>query len=98
MDKASKYIWLVARLAMGLPYPRKTPEVGDLVVETTHIMGLARHKLGFEKALGYVLEIDDSDGEWNKRYLIESLDKECGQTWWSNCLFEVVEEKEVKTT
>lgn len=77
---------------MNQPYPRAVPKVGDTVVETTHLLGLARHRLGLHKALGTLIEIDASGGEYGKRYLIKSHDPEEGETWWSNALVVVVEE------
>lgn len=77
---------------MNQPYPRAVPKVGDTVVETTHLIGLARHRLGLHKALGTLIEIDESGGEYGKRYLIKSHDPEEGETWWSNAMIVVVEE------
>ena len=92
-DTASRWVWLIALLAMNQPYPRKAPQIGDIVVETTHIAWLARHRLGLHKAVGELLEIDKTGGayagQW--RYLIKSIDPLCGETWWDNAAVEVIE-------
>lgn len=92
-ETASRWVWWIANMAMNQPYPRKDPKVGDIVVEVTHLMGLTRARLGRHSAIGELLEIDESGGEWNKRYLIRSADPAEGDNWWGNARIEVVESK-----
>lgn len=89
---ASRSVWWIIRLAMNLPYPRPVPKVGDTVVETTHCLGLARHRLGLHKALGELLAVEK--GEYGgERYLIKSFDPAEGETWWENAMIVRVEER-----
>jgi hypothetical protein len=90
-EPASRIVWWLARMAMLQPYPRPKIKIGDTVVESSHLLGLARHRLGLHSALGELVEIE---GEWPypKRYLIRSFDPVVGETWWSNAKVELVEQ------
>lgn len=89
-ETASRWVWLIAILAMKLPYPREKPRVGDIVVETTHLFSLAQHRIGLHKAVGELLEIDkDKNGQ--PAYLIKSIDPYVGKTWWVNADITVIE-------
>ena len=79
-------------MAMLQSYPRQPIHLGDTVVESSHLLGLARHRLGLHSALGELVEIE---GEWPypKRFLIRSFDPSVGETWWSNASVELVEKK-----
>jgi len=81
---ANKWVWYIARLALELwgDGKRRDPVVGDMVVETTHLVGLARHKLGLECAVGELMEI--TTGDYGKKYRIKTLSGEF--QYWENCL------------
>lgn len=85
----SRWVWWIASLAMERPYPRREPQVGDTVVEVTHLIGLARHRLGLHQAIGELLEI--RRGKFGPEYLIKSADPAEGETWWENARIEVIE-------
>jgi hypothetical protein len=90
-EPASRHVWWLARLAMLQSYPRPQIQIGDTVVESTHLLGLARHRLGLHSALGELIAIE---GEWPypERYLIRSFDPTVGETWWFNARVELVEQ------
>lgn len=90
-ETASRWVWWIAELAMKQPHPRPTAKVGDIVVEVTHLIGLAHHQLGRHKAIGELLEIEEG-GKYGTRYLIKSADPNEGETWWENCRIEVIEQ------
>ena len=93
---ASKLVWWIARLAsLRVPYNGKIPKpkVGDIVVEVTHIAGLAKHQLGLHSAIGELLEIGEDEHK-SPKYLIKSFDSNVGNTWWSNAYIAVVWEKQ----
>ena len=89
-QSATRWAWWVARLANELTMHRREwlePKVGDTVVETTHILGLARHALGLEAAAGELLEI--GEGRYGKKYLIKNPAGKL--TWWENARIVVIE-------
>ena len=89
-QSATRWAWWVARLANELTMYRREwlePQIGDSVVETTHILGLARHALGLEVAAGELVEI--ADGTYGKKYLIKNP---AGKLmWWENARIVVIE-------
>ena len=89
-QSATRWAWWVARLANELTMYRREwlePKVGDTVVETTHILGLARHALGLEAAAGELVEI--ADGTYGKKYLVKNPAGKL--TWWENARIVVIE-------
>jgi hypothetical protein len=88
-ENASPLVYLLIR---GLLTARTTdifhPQVGDMVVEVTHLMGLAQHKLGLLSAVGELLKIEEIEGE-GQRFTIRTV--EGNETRWLNAEFYVVE-------
>jgi hypothetical protein len=64
------------------------PQVGDTVVEVTHLMGLAKQKLGLLSAVGELLKIEEIAGE-GRRYTIRTVEGNVQR--WLNAEFYVVE-------
>ena len=50
------------------------PQVGDTVVEVTHLMGLARKQLGLVSAVGELIAIEGPDPTWGTSYVIRTLE------------------------
>lgn len=90
---ASKKAWWIAMLANELTMCRREwlePRVGDVVVETTHTIMLARHQLGLDSAIGEIIEITD-DAKRGKRYLLKGVDDKLA--WWENARMVVIERR-----
>ncbi len=88
---ASKLVWWLA----GLTSQNRVylePRVGDIVVETTHRLGMARHGLGLIDAVGELLKIEDSK-ETGKIYTIRTLEGK--EQRWSNAMMAVVDRPNV---
>jgi len=84
---ASKLVWWLA----GLAHQNRVnlePRVGDVVVETTHRMGMGRHRLGLIDAVGELLKIEDSQ-ETGKIYTIRTLEGK--EKRWVNAMMLVVD-------
>ncbi len=84
---ASKLVWWLA----GLTSQNRVylePRVGDIVVETTHRLGMARHGLGLIDAVGELLKIEDSK-KTGKIYTIRTLEGK--EQRWSNAIMAVVD-------
>ena len=92
-EPASRLVWWLARMASLQSYPRPDIKIGDTVVESSHLLGLCRHRIGLHSALGELVAIE---GEWPypKRFLIRSFDPTVGETWWANARVELVEQNE----
>lgn len=85
---ASRLIWWIASLASCPPLEQRNPEIGDIVVETTHRLGMARHGLGLLDAIGELIAIEKL-GDWDKIYTIRTLEGK--ERRWQNSSFSVVE-------
>ena len=63
-ENASPLVWMIGRLALKARYEAVCkPQVGDTVVEVTHLMGMARHRLGMLSAVGELMKVEQIDGE-----------------------------------
>lgn len=58
---ASKLVWWLASLASAPPREYRKPKIGDIVVETTHRLGMARQKLGLIDAVGKLVRIEEGE-------------------------------------
>lgn len=85
---ASKLVWWLAAIASVPPREWREPRVGDIVVETTHRIGMARHGLGLVAAVGELLKIEETK-EQGKTYTIRTLEGK--EQRWSNAMMAVVE-------
>lgn len=85
---ASKLVWWLASLASVPPPEWREPRVGDIVVETTHRLGMARHGLGLIAAVGELLKIEETKEE-GKIYTIRTLEGK--EQRWSNADMSVVD-------
>ena len=94
----SKLAWyLVMEVMKRDHYLSERPEVGDMVVEITHVMGGARNRLGSPNAVGELIEIrEEYPGSYE--YHLKLFDGT--QQWWSNSRFAVLEkgEKDARTS
>ena len=87
---ANKWVWWLAKAAMELQSLRRErlePQVGDVAVETTHVIGLARHKLGLEAALGEIVSIEA--GKYGKIYTLKTMSGDLQK--WENAMLVVLE-------
>lgn len=82
-EYASRLIWWI----VGLADWTKPVKVGDIVVEATHLMGLARKKLGLHSALGELLKIEET--QEGKVYTLR--DVEGIERRWTNAKMCLVE-------
>jgi hypothetical protein len=80
-ETASPLVWWLARLALRQMGRQPRPEVGDTVVEVTHLMGLARHRLGLLSAVGELVKVE-ADEHQMPIYTIRGLEGK--ETRWSN--------------
>ena len=80
-ETASPLVWWLARLAMRQMGRQPRPEVGDTVVEITHLLGLARHRLGLLSAVGELVKVE-ADEHQMPIYTIRG--PEGKETRWSN--------------
>lgn len=81
-------------MGMELSYQRRValkPQIGDIVVEVTHIIGLAKHQLGLETAVGELIDINPTDAG-GVRYTLKTLDGETQN--WENASMVVIERPE----
>jgi len=87
-DETSPLIWHLAMLASK---DYSAPKVGDLVVENTHLIGFAKHRVGLVKAFGRLKSIEELDGMMKgmKKYTIINMDG--NETVWENAHFCIVE-------
>lgn len=88
-ENASILVWLLGRMALHAPYEATSnPKVGDIVIEITHLMGLAKHSLGLLSAVGTLLRIDDggSQGEIYTIRTVEGIEQR-----WRNAMVYVLE-------
>jgi hypothetical protein len=84
---ASKLVcWLAGLTSQNRVYLE--PRVGDIVVETTHWIGMARHGLGLIDAVGELLKIEETK-EDGKIYTIRTLEGK--EQRWSNAMMAVVD-------
>jgi len=74
-EKASRLVWWLIDLALALrqkePHPA-APRVGDIVVEMTHTIGLAKHRLGLVSAVGELIRIEEDS--LGKVWVIKTLE------------------------
>lgn len=85
---ASKLVWWLASLASVPPREYREPKVGDIVIETTHRLGMARHGLGLIAAVGELIAIEKSETE-GTIYTIRTLEGK--EQRWSNAHMSVVD-------
>jgi hypothetical protein len=90
-ENASSLVWMIGRLALKAPYDHVCkPQVGDTVIEVTHLMGLARHGLGLLSAVGELLKIEQIEGE-GEVFTIRTV--EGFEQRWFNAMMYVVERR-----
>ena len=96
-ETASRLVWWIARLALHQKGHIEPAKVGDMVVEVTHLMGLARHQLGLLTAVGELVAIEDDSGvnHTGKIYAIKGLDGKV--TRWGNADVVAIERAPTKT-
>jgi hypothetical protein len=93
-ENASPLVWWIGRMAMKARYEDVcNPQVGDIVVETSHLMGMCRHRLGLMSALGELLKIEKIEGE-GEVYTIQTV--EGIEQRWENAIVYVVERAKKK--
>lgn len=85
---ASKLVWWLASLASVPPREYREPKVGDIVIETTHRLGMARHGLGLISAVGELIAIEKNETE-GTIYTIRTLEGK--EQRWSNAHISVVD-------
>lgn len=85
---ASKLVWWLASLASVPPREYREPKVGDIVIETTHRLGMARHGLGLIAAVGELIAIEKNETE-GTIYTIRTLEGK--EQRWSNAHMSVVD-------
>jgi len=91
-ENASSLVWMIGRLALKARYEDVCkPQVGDTVIEVTHLMGMARHKLGLLSAVGELLKVEQIEGE-GEAYTIRTI--EGVEQRWLNAKIYVVERRE----
>jgi hypothetical protein len=82
---ASRLVWWIASLADWT----SRVKVGDIVVEVTHCIGMARHQLGLHSAIGELLAIEETAE--GTTYTIRTI--EGNEQRWTNAKMCVVESK-----
>lgn len=85
---ASKLVWWLASLASVPPREYREPKVGDIVVETTHRLGMARHSLGLIDAVGELIAIEKDDKR-GTIYTLRTLEGK--EQRWENAHMSVVD-------
>lgn len=83
-NDTSPLVWQMVRMAtelMQLRVEPRRPKVGDTVIEYTHVLGLARKRLGLVSAVGQLIEVT-KDEHGHDKYLIRTPAGE--ETWWDN--------------
>lgn len=93
-ELASMLVWWLALMA-GEVTKYRHPVVGDWVVESTHLVGTSRHKIGMLCAVGKLLKIeDDPEYKSEKVYTILTLEgKE--QVWRNSKMYCLDDRKEI---
>ncbi|MFA5187648.1 MAG: hypothetical protein WC551_14300 [Patescibacteria group bacterium] len=90
-ENASPLVWMIVRLALKARYEDVCkPQVGDTVVEVTHLMGMARHGLGLLSAVGELLKVEQIEGE-GEVFTIRTV--EGIEQRWLNAMMYVVERR-----
>lgn len=79
-NDASRASWWIVMLALGQRETQRA-EVGDWAVETSHLMGLRKHSLGFDCAIGKIVSFDPASA----RYTIMCRDGKLHD--WENAYF-----------
>lgn len=87
-QEASRLVWWLAMLALKQLSLWREIRVGDWVIEASHILGLAKHRLGLMKAVGKVSHIHVSPSG-DITYTLEGLDGK--ETSWGNASMIVIE-------
>jgi len=91
-ENASPLVWMIGSLALKARYEDVCkPQVGDTVIEVTHLMGMARHKLGLLSAVGELVKVEQIEGE-GEAYTIRTV--EGVEQRWLNAKMYVVERGE----
>jgi len=86
-ELASPLVLWIVRLAL-VRYPFLKPEIGDIVVEHTHVLGLCKHRLGLLSAIGELVKIEETK-ERGKVFTIKTLQGK--EIRWENAALLVVE-------
>lgn len=60
-ENASRLVWWLCRMALLQMGFKSRPEIGDTVVEVTHVLGLAKKRLGLLSAVGELIKIEKDD-------------------------------------
>lgn len=87
-EMASRLVWWIARLASKQMGFQPRPQVGDMVVEITHTLGLARRRLGLLSAVGELLRVE-AGGPLGPVYVIRNLNGE--EARWENAQLVTIE-------
>lgn len=88
-ENASRLVWWLARAALRQMGRQPKPKVGDVVVEVTHLLGMARHRLGLLSAVGELLAIEEQE-HLGPAYTIRTIEGK--EQRWSNAEMVTIDE------
>lgn len=92
IEKASALIYWI-RIALSKNKDYSEPEIGDIVLETSHFFSTARKKLGLLCALGELIKIEKID-DFEKRYTIMTVEGK--EQIWSNADLRIIKKTDNK--
>ncbi len=87
-ETASRLVWWLAKMAMQQMGRQPEPKIGDTVIEVTHLMGLARKRLGLLSAVGELIAIEN-DEQRGTLYTIRTLEGK--EQRWENAELVTIE-------
>lgn len=94
VQSASRLVYWLARLALKhaneCTHHREKPEVGDIVIEYTHTIGLGHKQLGLIGAVGELIRVEKDDA-WGTAFIIKTLEGK--EQRWVNASMLVVLKK-----
>lgn len=90
--KVSRLVWWLADMTNHCclaSHKFEEPEIGDWVIEITHVLGFARAKVGKLDAIGKLIKVEPFEGRSMKKYTLLNLEGK--EVTWENAVFRKLE-------